>query len=300
MNEASQTSSQPKSTASPNATFSQALADGRSHSGWLTGPTTDPSGQARALASHSVPPEKVPALMMNATYGPLFGGSSPSTDLQQSLANRLHRLLAVNGSPEYALTWKQWAMLSGPPICALRASARPTSGSGCSGWPTPNTTDTDAGPSRMRGDFWRYRGLDLATAAALAGWPTPKSSNDGDSDETVAMAMRGECEMSLPRVAKLAGWATPRVSDNRGAASTRMQNAQNGAGIYQLREQVHGASGPTPTSFPAATEKPGALNPEHSRWLMGYPAAWGCCGATAMLSCRKSPPRSSKPTKKKT
>ena len=264
MNEASQTSSQPKSTASPNATFSQALADGRSHSGWLTGPTTDPSGQARALASHSVPPEKVPALMMNATYGPLFGGSSPSTDLQQSLANRLHRLLAVNGSPEYALTWKQWAMLSGPPICALRASARPTSGSGCSGW------------------------------------PTPKSSNDGDSDETVAMAMRGECEMSLPRVAKLAGWATPRVSDNQGAASTRIQNAQNGAGIYQLREQVHGASGPTPTSFPAATEKPGALNPEHSRWLMGYPAAWGCCGATAMLSCRKSPPRSSKPTKKKT
>jgi len=267
---------------------------------WRDGLGTDPYGVPACLASRFPPLARGWPSETKGICGPLFDGWSPSADLQQSLANRLHRLLDVNGSPEYVLTWKQWAMLSGPPICALRASARPTSGSGCSGWPTPNTTDTDAGPSRMRGDFWRYRGLDLATAAALAGWPTPKSSNDGDSDETVAMAMRGECEMSLPRVAKLAGWATPRVSDNQGAASTRIQNAQNGAGIYQLREQVHGASGPTPTSFPAATEKPGALNPEHSRWLMGYPAAWGCCGATAMLSCRKSPPRSSKPTKKKT
>ena len=30
------------------------------------------------------------------------------------------------------------------------------------------------------------------------------------------------------------------------------------------------------------------LNPEHSRWLMGYPVAWGSCGATAMQSCRRS------------
>ena len=231
---------------------------------WRDGLGTDPYGVPACLASRFPPLARGWPSETKGICGPLFDGWSPSADLQQSLANRLRRVLAVNGSPEYALTWKQWAMLSGPPICALRASARPTSGSGCSGW------------------------------------PTPKSSNDGDSDETVAMAMRGECEMSLPRVAKLAGWATPRVSDNQGAASTRIQNAQNGAGIYQLREQVHGASGPTPTSFPAATEKPGALNPEHSRWLMGYPAAWGCCGATAMLSCRKSPPRSSKPTKKKT
>lgn len=63
-------------------------------------------------------------------------------------------------------------------------------------------------------------------------------------------------------------------------------------------------SGGTSTSSSAGTPtnsgdtKPGVLSPEHSRWLMGFPAAWGCCGATAMRSCRKSRRRSSKPTAK--
>jgi hypothetical protein len=41
-----------------NVTFSQALAAGLTHSGWLVGPTTDPSGQEAAHASHLVSPER--------------------------------------------------------------------------------------------------------------------------------------------------------------------------------------------------------------------------------------------------
>ena len=42
----------------------------------------------------------------------------------------------------------------------------------------------------------------------------------------------------------------------------------------------------------APTEKRGALAPEFSRWLMGYPAAWGNCAPTATQSSRKSRPSS--------
>jgi len=45
----------------------------------------------------------------------------------------------VNGSLQFALTWKVWDMPAGPPICALRASGRRMFGLGFTGWPTPET-----------------------------------------------------------------------------------------------------------------------------------------------------------------
>ena len=134
-------SNQKTSTDLRNVTFSQALAAGHTHCVWLVCPTTGDVGQDRVLASHSVLPEKAKELQMSATSGPLFGGSSPSADLQRSLGSKLQARLVESGSPEYALTWKEWDMLAEPPICALRASARRTSGNGCGGWPTAAARD---------------------------------------------------------------------------------------------------------------------------------------------------------------
>lgn len=114
---------------------------GRTRCEWRDGLTIAPFGPDRALASRSVPRENVSARPTNGIYGRNSPVSSATAALQRSLANRLQAAMDVNGSPEYALTWKEWPMKSGPPICALRASARRISDKGSIGWPTPCARD---------------------------------------------------------------------------------------------------------------------------------------------------------------
>src|SRR5438094_4555802 len=76
----------------------------------------------------------------NDTCGPLFSGSSPSASLQRSLESRLRERMDVNGSPEYVLTWKEWDMPAGVPICALQAKLSLIRDSDFSGLPTPTVS----------------------------------------------------------------------------------------------------------------------------------------------------------------
>ena len=65
-----------------------------------------------------------------------------------------------------------------------------------------------------------------------------------------------------------------------------MRNGKISHDVLDVVAQL--TSGLTVTGSPAATEKPGQLNPAHSRWLMGYPPEWDACAPTAMPSSRKS------------
>lgn len=165
--------------------------------------------------------------------------SSRSRTLQTKLDAALKQRFSTEASPEYALTWKHWDMPSGPPICALRASARRTSGKGYSGWPTP---DANAGerfgqnPDRIN----RQRSFTINDAARttehLTGWPTASA-----------------CD-----------W-----KDGRASQETMNRNSR------PLNEQV--VHGLTHDSSTAETAKPAAsptLNPAFSRWLMGFPETW--------------------------
>jgi hypothetical protein len=138
--------------------------------------------------------------------------------------------MAAYGSPEYALTWKHWDIQWGPPICALRASARRTSGSGCGGWPTPVVGDANGARSMTSGRSKGSKfspGLNLSDLAYM-GWPTPSAAtfNDGQSaesnqarpDRLKAKHKNGNgAGMTLGGAAQLAsGWTTPRSADYQG------------------------------------------------------------------------------------
>ena len=148
------------------------------------------------------------------TSGPICGGSSRSADLQRFLASRLQELLDVNGSPEYVLTWKHWDMPSGPPICALRASARRTRGKGCFGWPTPRANET-TGPQRAKN---RQGGPSLREAAtSLAGWATPTVNDATGSKYAYSRGRHGRPTLKLPgHASTLSGAEIPSWASSRG------------------------------------------------------------------------------------
>ncbi len=253
------------SKATRNATSSPVSEDGLTPCALPDGQTTAPSGPAPVRVSRFRARDSARAMQTNDTSGPLFSNSSPSASLQWSLASRLQARMEGSGSPLYALTWKEWDMPAGPPICALRASARRTSGSGFtgSGWPTPTTNDSLRHPSPN----FATKNLTLNHGVALAGWPTPSTSDSTGAEPLEQRSARNAGGLQLRDTATL-------VPPNQPARLTAFGEMLTGSGA--------GMSGG------------GQLNPAHSRWLMGYPAAWDDCAPTAMPSSRKSPRRSLK------
>lgn len=234
----------------------------------LGGQTAFLFGQDRVPANPSPTLGSVSDSTTTATSGQHGFTSSASAALQSSLASRLRARLASRGSILFALTWKTRATPSGLLICALRASARRTSGSVSSSWPSPTVGDSRSSGRHTTTTGVMHPGTTLTDAARLASWATPKVQDTAGAktpeqiEERRAKAKPRTTGgppgiVNLHEQARLAHWATPQAADARAnATAPRLKTGRDpsfpGNWRADLKDQVATAAPwPTPKSSDA-------------------------------------------------
>lgn len=292
---------------------SQASADGRSRCECPACLMTRQSGRDLRRASLLASQGNKSDSKTNDTSPQSCSISSQSADLQLSLVNRLRQQFRNTGSILYSLTWKQKVTPAHRPYYQLAASVLRINASDYffAPWVTTSVRDGKGGylGGRIRHGKWCTDALDVTSQ--LAGWSTPQVH-----DKTSARAPRlkgnhrdpmkiGSYRSDLcdarfhiyaaPPTWELTPCPTPTANNGTGAGSSGRQGGLNLQTAMSMAKVDSGsqalritARGDVLTGLDAGMDISGQLNPEHSRWLMGYPSVWGCLGVTAMQSYRKS------------
>jgi hypothetical protein len=128
--------------------------------------------------------------------------------------------------------------------------------------------------------------------------PTPKVSagdyqyTNGDKSRPV-LNLEGVSQLAS-MVASLASPSARDWKDSPGMAKETVapDGSQRSRLDHLPRQAQLAVSGSPPTGGSESTAGRGRLNPEYSRWLMGFQAEWESCASTATPSSRRSRKRS--------
>ena len=250
-----------------NATSLPVSVGGQLHLGLQNGRIINRYGPGHARVNLSARQVAARGLLTSGICGLHSSGSLSNAALKSSLASRLRAKQDSLGWTLYRLTWKELVTPSGLLICALRASARHTSGSGYGlelrGWLTVCRRDGRS----LRGGVDRPNRMGGPSLIHLAGWGTPSCQDARHSPVNWEKRREQKRQIQLVHQAGMAmviaGWCTPMKTDaKRGVRPPRKHDT----GV-PLTQQA----GMTSNGYRAPMEKRAQLNPEFVSWLMGYP-----------------------------
>ncbi len=288
---------------SHSATSLLASEDGLSRSAWPAFPIVSRCGRVVRRASLSVWLEQESGKTIHVTWLRPFSISSENASLQESLASKLQtQLKKIIGLTPYLLSCQRKVTPAGLPYYQRQASVRRIKETDCSlaqsFWNTPAASDGTRGGS---GITPKMTGSSLPQLVKSAAWSTP-TANDYKGSGTTVIRKDGK-DRTFDRLdyateqgiapgpspcaqnGTVNGYRDPQKVIARKTAG-RQQNLQDVV-ILAIEPSRVTASGQVLTGLDAEMGNSGQLNPEHSRWLMGFPPEWDDCAVMVMPSCRK-------------
>lgn len=253
------------SSASISATSSRASGDGVSRPASPDGRMTESYGQALARVSRSVLRASEAARPTSGIYGPTFFGSSVPDGPLSSWESRLRERLAMVGSTESALIWREKRSPAGrstsrlsrstPLTSAIASIGSPETTVGSGPWSTPRASDGEKGSPQQAFGGSSTDPLPAQMHGASP-WTTPSASAAHHQGQEYS---QGGTPLTM-QMSGVAPWATPKAA-TAGPDFAKVERSATGLSLQTQMAMAEKAAWVTP----AARDGKGSRTPNGSK-----------------------------------